>query len=552
MRTEQIKSEDGFASLSVDLEALRGQVAAIIGAADYKEEITGEYAKVQIVDLAAHLDASGGTSLSVKQDADIVGDLSVATDKFTVAAASGNTEIAGTLDVAGESTLASATISDITAQHVMFAGTAGAVEGAAGLRWDGSDLIAASAKVSDLTAGRVTFAGISGALVDSEDMTYSAGVLTVSGSTFGENVVIAGDLTVNGTTTTVNSTTVSIDDKSFVLAAGVADDASANNAGIYVGADDGGAGELASVKWHNGQSRWLVSEQLYAPVLQSAVASALFLKSDVDGDIVAGSAADLGAAVYAQLSEGTGVHLSEAAGEITIAIGQAVETTSDVTFDSATLNDLSAEAGKAIKVGASGLITHAAWNEFVSIEANVGLELVQDGFKAQIGLAQDIRATATPQFARVLLDNADYYVDSSADGLVLHASPAGDSIVFEYDGGKSISLGTAALDVSFAATTIMGAINELKVSSNAAASHKAVYTAGSVQNSGTAIFSVPAGSGLNKPAWFPLLSADNMMVFVNGMLMNAGTDMTFTAGASGSLSFTFNLQQGDVVTLQQA
>ena len=65
MRVEQIKSEDGFTSLSVDLEALRGQVKDIIGAADYKEEITGEYAKVQIVDLAAHIDASGASSLAI-------------------------------------------------------------------------------------------------------------------------------------------------------------------------------------------------------------------------------------------------------------------------------------------------------------------------------------------------------------------------------------------------------------------------------------------------------------------------------------------------------
>ena len=83
IRAEQIKSEDfASGSLAIDLEALRGQIKDIIGAADYKEEITGEYAKVQIVDLAAHIDASGASSLAIKQAANVVGAFSVNTDMF--------------------------------------------------------------------------------------------------------------------------------------------------------------------------------------------------------------------------------------------------------------------------------------------------------------------------------------------------------------------------------------------------------------------------------------------------------------------------------------
>jgi cytoskeletal protein CcmA (bactofilin family) len=295
LRVEQIKSEDGFTSLSVDLEALRGQVKDIIGSADYKEEITGEYAKVQIVDLAAHLDASGASSLSVKQAANVVGAFSVNTDKFTIAAASGNTMVNGTfnakgaadldstlnvdgaavmkstlsvtgsadflaavvarstfnavgaadldstlnvdgasdlhgavkaygtLEVDGESTLASAIIEDITAQHIMFAGAAHEVSGSASLKWDGTDLIVGSAKVSDLTDARVTFAGADGALMDDAKMTFAAGVLTVSGSTYSANASIAGNLTVNGNfvvegdTVTQNVTTVTTEDSVITL-----------------------------------------------------------------------------------------------------------------------------------------------------------------------------------------------------------------------------------------------------------------------------------------------------------------------------------------------
>ena len=47
-------------------------------------------------------------------------------------------------------------------------------------------------------------------------------------------VVIRGDLQVDGTTTTINSTTVTLDDKNIVLASGAADASAANGAGITI------------------------------------------------------------------------------------------------------------------------------------------------------------------------------------------------------------------------------------------------------------------------------------------------------------------------------
>jgi hypothetical protein len=48
------------------------------------------------------------------------------------------------------------------------------------------------------------------------------------------NVTVDGNLTVNGTTTTINSTTMSVDDLNLTLASGAADGAAANGAGITV------------------------------------------------------------------------------------------------------------------------------------------------------------------------------------------------------------------------------------------------------------------------------------------------------------------------------
>ena len=60
---------------------------------------------------------------------------------------------------------------------------------------------------------------------------------TIDPAAHGDNtgtVVIAGNLQVDGTTTTINSTTLTVDDKNIVVASGAADAAAANGAGLTV------------------------------------------------------------------------------------------------------------------------------------------------------------------------------------------------------------------------------------------------------------------------------------------------------------------------------
>jgi len=541
LRSEQIKSEDGFTSLAVDLEALRGQVKDIIGAADYKEEITGEYAKVQIVDLAAHIDASGATSLSVKQAANVVGAFSVNTDKFSVAAATGNTAVKGTLDVDGQATLASVNVEDLTSGRIVYAGASGELIDSSALTFDGTDLIAGSAKVSDLTATRVVYAGASGALVDSAEMTFGAGGLTLakdlsarSGS-FSGDVTISGNLLVSGDTVTVNVGELTVEDKNILIAnVATPSDATADGAGITIkGTTD------KTILWVDASDSFVFSEPVVAPSGSFLNLASRLAKSDAQGKLVNAEITDFVQGTANQVVVGA----VDGSGMSTLSLPQSIHTDADVEFDTLKLGDNVADAGKALKIGAAGEVIAAAWNEFVAIEANVGLELIQSGFKAEIGLAQDIRNTATIRFAKVELDGADNYVDSSADGLVLHAGLAGDSIVFEYDAGKTISLGTASLS-GFTATDIMGALNELKATASAS-SKKAVYTvAGSAVASGTDIKASLSTDFLAE------LTGQNSLVFVNGQLMLAGgADYTLDAGA---LSFTFALQVGDVVVVQKA
>jgi hypothetical protein len=148
--------------------------------------------------------------------------LIVGANKFTVAHASGNTQIVGTLNVDGESTLASATIEDLTSGRITFAGSGGSLVDSANLTFDGTSFIVgtnkftvahasgntqvvgtlnvdgqstlASVNVEDLTATRVVYVGASGELIDSADM-----VFTGSGAT--SQLQLTGKLNVDAQST---------------------------------------------------------------------------------------------------------------------------------------------------------------------------------------------------------------------------------------------------------------------------------------------------------------------------------------------------------------
>ena len=82
----------------------------------------------------------------------------------------------------------------------------GAIDANGGADISGGETTLSSATVSDLTAGRVVLAGTSGALQDSANLTFSAaglivgaGGINVTGvSTFSTNLVVGGDIRVNG------------------------------------------------------------------------------------------------------------------------------------------------------------------------------------------------------------------------------------------------------------------------------------------------------------------------------------------------------------------
>jgi len=218
---------------------------------------------------------------------------------------SGSAEIAGgvqllsTLDVDGQSTLASVAVEDLTSGRVVLAGAGGELEDSINLTFDGTTLTTtgnisgsgtlnidgqstlASAAVEDLTSGRVVLAGSGGELEDSGNLTFDGSTLTTDGNISGSgtlnidgnttldgtlnvggNSVFDGDLFLSGSLTMlgsateliVSSSTVELDDNIIRLNAYSPFE---RYAGFEV-IDSGSVGVSASLQWDSLNDYWLI------------------------------------------------------------------------------------------------------------------------------------------------------------------------------------------------------------------------------------------------------------------------------------------------------
>jgi len=208
-------------------------------------------------------------------------------DDITVSAAStfagvvdinNNVTISGTLDVDAQ-----AIFDDVTVSAAMT--VTGAVDFNGGLNVSGAETILSSATVSDLTDNRVVIVGSSGSLEDDANFTFDGSVLDVNGivdagtavrspvgivttltstnatitdlnvttdARVGGALTVTGDLTVEGTFTTIESTTVTVADKNLELGTTASpNDTTADGGGITLkGSSD------YSIVWRNDTDSW--------------------------------------------------------------------------------------------------------------------------------------------------------------------------------------------------------------------------------------------------------------------------------------------------------
>ena len=249
------------------------------------------------IDANGDLDVDGYTELD---DVNVSGTLNVVgVSTFTGAIdANGGADISG-----GETTLSSATVSDLTAGRVVLAGTSGALEDSANLTFSGAGLIvgAGGANITgvstfstDLVVGgdiRVngndiqasdgntnitltsntltTFAGdikVGGNDIQASDGTVA---ITLAGNdvTVADDLTVSGNLYVNGSTTQVNTAALTVEDRTIDL--GIVDGAApAGNTtwdlGILFNYYSSSAAKKSAVIWEHGDSRFKFASVLAA------------------------------------------------------------------------------------------------------------------------------------------------------------------------------------------------------------------------------------------------------------------------------------------------
>ena len=137
---------------------------------------------------------------------------------------------------------------------------------------------------NDITVGDIRVGG--GSITGPATITIDPDAAGASGK-----VIIAGDLQVDGTTTTINSTSVQIDDLSLVLGTGAPNAASADGGGIII--DGTGAANIAEFTFDGTNNRWKTNSiDIAADIVGNAstaskwsAATTLSLAGDLGGSV---------------------------------------------------------------------------------------------------------------------------------------------------------------------------------------------------------------------------------------------------------------------------
>ena len=229
------------------------------------------------VDFNGDLDVDGTTNLDVV-------DIDGAVDMATTLTLAGNADFNGDLDVDGTANLDVVDIDGAVdmASNLVIAGNIDAngnldVDGTTDL--DTTNVVGTLTVTGDIAADNVT--------VNGNTVSTSSGNLTLDSAggtvSVADNLTVSGNFTVNGTTNTVNSTTVTIADKNFQVATGSADDSVADGGGLTVDSGDGDKTwnfEATGDNWGSNQNINAASGKVYK-INNTSVLSATTLGSGV-------------------------------------------------------------------------------------------------------------------------------------------------------------------------------------------------------------------------------------------------------------------------------
>lgn len=245
-------------------------------------------------------------------------------------------------------------------------------------------------------------------------------------------LVVAGNLQVDGTTTTINSTTVSIDDLNFSIATDAADSAAANGAGITIG----GAG--ASLTYSHSGTKFVLNKPL-----------------DVTGAGTFSGSLTAGGAVRINATTTSGLVIASSSGA-----SSGLKLYNNSSTDNAYIynhysGNLEIGTNNATVLTMNGTSSTFSGNVGIGGSPSVSFEIAKSGARMKL-------IDGTNQLNMGLWDGSNYRIEGDANRKILITSYHSDGIHLGGSGnshlvvkGGNVGIGTTTL-VSTAQLTVVG------------------------------------------------------------------------------------------------
>ena len=207
-----------------------------------------------------------GSTLAVTGDATVSDSLTVTKDAVVSAGltVTGAVDFNGGANISGaETVLSSATVSDLTNNRVVIAGTSGALEDSANLLFDGTSLSVSGAVIADNV--RIGTSGTNEIDTSSGDLTIDSAGGTV---TIDDNLTVNGTFTVLGSQSIINTETLKVEDSLIevgLVNSGGSLVAPSSDANIDVGVVMhyySGSAKTASLFWDDSVGRIVVADEV--------------------------------------------------------------------------------------------------------------------------------------------------------------------------------------------------------------------------------------------------------------------------------------------------
>lgn len=272
--TVQVANVSDLTANASELNTLDG-ITASTAELNILDGVTADYAELNILDGATlstaelnvldglttsttELNYVDGVTSAIQTQLDnkaAAGDLSTHTGATEAHGATGAVVGTTNTQTLSNKTLTSPTITTPTVSGLTISDGSIVIEGAT------ADAYETTLAVTDPTADRtITLPDATGTVALTSDLSSYAQLsgATFTGAVSGTSLTLSGDLTVNGTTTTINSTEITVDDKNLVLGSvATPTDAGADGGGITLkGATD------KTFNWVDATDSWTSSEHI--------------------------------------------------------------------------------------------------------------------------------------------------------------------------------------------------------------------------------------------------------------------------------------------------